>query len=774
MNKKKTHNGNKAVQTTQNCLEYIRSSKKEIEDGVALDINQPNYTSIIKKMIKNTVHGRKTNDTNDFKCGSIYQKRRIDALTEYMPLLVKQLKNKYPDAFVEGLILDMTSSPTASLPDRNFIRNDKSFTRPITMGIALFILDDLLQNQTLWEALLYLPELDEIPDAMWDKNFNDATFPTEVIMCLAYLIEKRNDDNDDTFLTPASVKRTYETVNRLNFAPQYITAEMYNNCDETVVSIRKTALQMSYRDRIDKILSLMSQATIEQAEDHFRSQFVAFFDIALALTRDYDNQTIAALNDVEKNLLNMEALNENFIQTKAQTEAHIALQHQIDPKCSLIHNTAKFCENAIMSNFDTIAKYADDIQTRDVLWDGYCRNIEELQIKLDKLSADRRSIIYLIENGHNHGFTYDGKKEIIDKIGELGIDNPYETVFAYFWLLDRGDNIVWLVEPAAAVNNIAVGKLPWTAYNRTIMDKLAVPKNEQTETNVQTIHSLDTKMLAPLYDKTYNDYVYWYNDDSQNIDSNELTNISFAQMAYDLSNTVVNRQSNCYKNGINKALMRTGVKKRNVPIVQLMLETFLATSQRNKIKLFDDISNATTNGSKEKSAMKQALAEKSAEIDSLTSKLYEADKKARDEKARADKILEDARCEHDELIELRELVYKLQNDTSNENDTTGATHLVTLPYLSKQNIVAFGGHDTWLKVIKPLLPNVKFIQPNANPDIQLFRNADVIWMQSNAMPHAFYNKIMDIARTNKIPVKYFAYASAEKCAYQLAETDTKR
>ncbi|MGN1137498.1 MAG: hypothetical protein ACI4SF_14920, partial [Oscillospiraceae bacterium] len=79
----------------------------------------------------------------------------------------------------------------------------------------------------------------------------------------------------------------------------------------------------------------------------------------------------------------------------------------------------------------------------------------------------------------------------------------------------------------------------------------------------------------------------------------------------------------------------------------------------------------------------------------------------------------------------------------------------------------------WLKAIKPMLPNVKFIDPYTKPDANLIRHADVVWMQTNAMPHSFYGKIMEIVRQRKIPVKYFAYASADKCAKQLAEDDIK-
>lgn len=40
-----------------------------------------------------------------------------------------------------------------------------------------------------------------------------------------------------------------------------------------------------------------------------------------------------------------------------------------------------------------------------------------------------------------------------------------------------------------------------------------------------------------------------------------------------------------------------------------------------------------------------------------------------------------------------------------------------------------------------------------------------------AISHSAYYKIMDTVRTHNIPVHYFSYASAEKCAEQLALFD---
>ena len=134
--------------------------------------------------------------------------------------------------------------------------------------------------------------------------------------------------------------------------------------------------------------------------------------------------------------------------------------------------------------------------------------------------------------------------------------------------------------------------------------------------------------------------------------------------------------------------------------------------------------------------------------------------------------LSEQEADRQELIGLRDLVYKLQNSSGAEPEIENADK-IQLPYTTKQRVVIFGSHATWLKAIKPMLPNVKFIDLYTKPDANLIRHADVVWMQTNAMPHSFYGKIMEIVRQRKIPVKYFAYASADKCAKQLAEDDMK-
>ena len=47
-------------------------------------------------------------------------------------------------------------------------------------------------------------------------------------------------------------------------------------------------------------------------------------------------------------------------------------------------------------------------------------------------------------------------------------------------------------------------------------------------------------------------------------------------------------------------------------------------------------------------------------------------------------------------------------------------------------------------------------------------NSEVVWLQTNAMGHSSFYKVIDLIRRNDIKVCYFKYAGAEKCAEQLA------
>lgn len=165
--------------------------------------------------------------------------------------------------------------------------------------------------------------------------------------------------------------------------------------------------------------------------------------------------------------------------------------------------------------------------------------------------------------------------------------------------------------------------------------------------------------------------------------------------------------------------------------------------------------------------------DQTAQIELLTRKvkelrgaLHDADRAA----GRLKEQLRDAerRCREDrsELAQLRETLYGLRSGEDSTEQEDGSP--VDLPWQVKRRTVIFGGHDSWLKAVKPLLPGARFYDRESLPDLNAIRGADVVWIQANALSHKHYYRIIDTARKNGIPVRYFGSASAKRCAVQLA------
>jgi len=70
-----------------------------------------------------------------------------------------------------------------------------------------------------------------------------------------------------------------------------------------------------------------------------------------------------------------------------------------------------------------------------------------------------------------------------------------------------------------------------------------------------------------------------------------------------------------------------------------------------------------------------------------------------------------------------------------------------------------------------LTGNIRFIDKDLNFDVNVIRNADLVWVQTNAISHPQYYKITDAARQCKKPVRYFTHASATKGALQIVNAD---
>lgn len=152
------------------------------------------------------------------------------------------------------------------------------------------------------------------------------------------------------------------------------------------------------------------------------------------------------------------------------------------------------------------------------------------------------------------------------------------------------------------------------------------------------------------------------------------------------------------------------------------------------------------------------------QIKEMRRALHDADRAVKQLQSRLLETERQARSDRGELAQLRNTLFRIR---SGEESEEGEDVRVELPYQARRRVLVFGGHDTWRKAIKPLLLGVRFVDRETLPDISALKIADIIWIQPNAISHKYYYRVIDTARKNGIPVRYFGFASARKCAEQL-------
>ena len=123
--------------------------------------------------------------------------------------------------------------------------------------------------------------------------------------------------------------------------------------------------------------------------------------------------------------------------------------------------------------------------------------------------------------------------------------------------------------------------------------------------------------------------------------------------------------------------------------------------------------------------------------------LYERESKIRAEQERR---VYEAGVEHSELIALREYVYSLRDETEIELDETTKEEMVKA--VKDKNVAVLGGTERWVKRMKRLYPNWKFVsvEDGSQGAMNSLESADFIYIYTSALKHDQYYRAMDMIK----------------------------
>lgn len=412
--------------------------------------------------------------------------------------------------------------------------------------------------------------------------------------------------------------------------------------------------------------------------------------------------------------------------------------------------------------------------------------------KLRKLEEQRSDFMFCMGDWlgkpRNEIRDLSGSRDIADALKDFRIEDPYEICFAALYMIASGDDAPWLVGSGTTLAHAAAVMLPWYVENE--------PEEEWYEGLTYNVDDWNSEPPCDEIDFYHTRY------NGRNL----------AQIIYDMCRAVPPRGLHPFR-GKQKELVESGVDEKTAQIVTMISDLLFLSSFQAKAENLNDLDTrfpwlitgdleenemdpqsdpedteklptggywGTIAGKQgrgveqgapafaEEKNLEKEIERHRSENKSLRQALSELNREAKEAKARYEREMETLRREHRELADLRELVFNREQNDSIEKPE----YEISYPYRTKHRVVCFGGHESFLKTLRPMLPDVRFIEPENytfNPDV--VRNADIVWIQTNCISHTQYGRVLKLTRQLGIQLRYFAYASAEKCAEQLVMED---
>ena len=478
--------------------------------------------------------------------------------------------------------------------------------------------------------------------------------------------------------------------------------------------------QVPSRQRFESILAMIPQFGIDQAVRHFEE---AYYEV---LRRMY-----------------------------------ISNCHFFDMHAEIMKKKKRLCIQLDLLGMEAMVPNAADSQMSHAL---PIRN--EMILRRERLQAEMRETVQAEQRiskamgtcaehiGRIHMFSAEHVEsvftpEIAEIWEDFTVSDPFEMCFAFLYLVDRNSDLPWIYCVTGCLMDFCGRELPWLMIDAPINNLKLGAENDSAMDWYGQFYENST-IADPECRKRYN----------------------LSQLLYTLTGCLVPR--NPHRNYVCQMLEQYGIRDEStaqaVRYCAAVLEEVRNRNHSRPAPAKEEDTATAAAVEQEMEALTKKIRALEEENKRLRQNEHNAYREARELQKKLEKLEADSELDRMELYNLREIVFNLdqaENETQQENDA------VAFPYTSKKKIVIVGGHDSWLREIKPKLPDVRYISRHENPDLQIIRNADVVWFQTNAMSHNLYERIIGETRARKIRTEYFNCASARRCAMKLVMKEEK-
>lgn len=171
------------------------------------------------------------------------------------------------------------------------------------------------------------------------------------------------------------------------------------------------------------------------------------------------------------------------------------------------------------------------------------------------------------------------------------------------------------------------------------------------------------------------------------------------------------------------------------------------------------------------------------EITELRAKLHKAESSTKhfaeqyaEIKKKSERLAEEldrSKTEHEELIALREHVYKGTEEDIVLEETTRQDYI---EQLKDRKVVIIGGYSNWVQKMKECFPKWTYVSPKSTTTVNdtILEHVEQVFFFTDALKHHVYYRFINLVREKKIPFGYISSSNIDKCLKQMAEEMTKR
>ena len=610
------------------------------------------------------------------------------------------------------------------------------------VGAAIWILDQLRESGRIQEIL---PMLTTDPEWLSSTGMPDMWDPChskELIQGVLSAIQNRNMDC-------RGLEELYQRNEQKHFCRCYM--DLYT-------TEKKHKQNVPSRNRFETLMGTVSEEARKAAQDAYLEKFWEWTERYLRSRLIIAEQESKLRSDIEDYETRLQGTMEKLIGLNSA----LPLFPKSLPAPYAVSNPAHNGTPAL----GAMARYQDFAVATEKfrLEEAALNRRSEL---LDKRIANLRTLNYFSNVKPDAMVAEELGEDVTDIWKDFIIEDPFQLCFGFLSLLDSGSDYPWLYCPAANLHTFLCGILPWASvFSRTDIPGVWNHTNPTTGELVNGFQKaeLPKRIKVPSLEN-WNQPTY---TDNTATDPSEQRKLTLAQIVYEMTGCIMPRNLERYQ----PALMRLdeyGLRgKRNLLPLMYCMSLLGEASHQSRREPDQAIQETVVNEGTSSEELTSQITALQNENSQLKSRLYEAEKQFRDSKKLQNSMEQQAELDRQELADLRELVFHQQENLY--LDETPSPD-ITFPYNTKRRIVVFGGHETWAKEMKPKLPNVRFIDREMVPNVDIIRRADTIWIQTNAIAHPFYYKITDEARKYGIPVRYFSFAGSVKCAEQIVKED---